>query len=341
MSRFGIPRKSKGAIDMNIAIPCVLMNDQEKSFAKEILLAGVRLLKKWHQHCETNGYKENYKVFRVTLLNKEDTIRQLVSECRRLEFSCDLKVIKKIRVKHPELNNRTVEEAYLQQLSGLANKFVFKTRHENNEDHLQDMYLKILETIYYYDRPEIEMSTFVWGVIRNKMIDLLGEASGISPLTAPDRKLLVRYEKEKNYGGNFQDIVDSLGLSDEDVSNLRLILTRVYSEGNIVGDNSTADKFHNDYTGFRQGISLEKSDAEIISEEEHVNKIVNNAGLSKMEREVFDIAMNPYVGWQTVYAESHVNPKTGQPYTKMRITQILQSAREKVREAMEKELEAA
>ncbi|RTK96334.1 MAG: hypothetical protein EKK64_04350 [Neisseriaceae bacterium] len=340
-SHFGIPRKkSNGAIDMKIVVPCVLMTEEQKSFAKETLICGVKLLKKWHSHCESNGYKGNYKVFRVTLMNKEQEIREIISACRRVEFASDVKTINKIKQKHEILDNRTVEEAYLQQFSGLAKKFVFKVTHENNEDHLQDMYLKIIETIYYYDRPEIEMSTFLGNVIKNKMIDLLSEASGISPLTANDRKLLVRYEKEKYSGSNFQEIVDSLGLSSEDVTNLRLILTKVYSEGNIVGENLNSDKVNNDYTGYRHGVSLEKTESEVLSEEEHVAKIIRNAGLNKMEKEVFEAAMNPFVGWQTVFAESHLNPRTGQPYTKTRITQLLQSARDKVRETMEKEVAA-
>ena len=323
---------------MKFVVPCILMNEEQKEFAKEILLNGVRLLKKWHSHCESNGWKGSYKSFRVTLMNKESEIKSHVQDCKRVEFCNDIKVISKIRTKHSELDNRTVEEAYLHQFSGIAKRFVFKVSHTNNEDHLQDIYLKIIETIYYYDRPEIEISTWIWNVVKNKMIDLLGEASGISPLTSSDRKLLVKYEDKKNEGQNFQEIVDSLGLSDEDVVNLRLILTRVYSEGNIIGNESfgESDKFNNDYTGFRQGISLEKSDTDLISEQENVDNIIKNSGLTEMEMAVFSAAMNPFVGWQTVFAESHVNPKTGKPYSKMRITQILQEARNKVQQTMEK-----
>jgi hypothetical protein len=47
--------------------------------------------------------------------------------------------------------------------------------------------------------------------------------------------------------------------------------------------------------------------------------------------------MEPYHGWQTDMASKIVSEKTGKKYTKMRITQILQKAREKVANTIEQQ----
>jgi ribosome maturation protein Sdo1 len=52
---------------------------------------------------------------------------------------------------------------------------------------------------------------------------------------------------------------------------------------------------------------------------------------------LIEVAMNPYFGWQAEFARNHINPATNEPYSRMRITQVLELARAKVAKALERQ----
>ena len=52
--------------------------------------------------------------------------------------------------------------------------------------------------------------------------------------------------------------------------------------------------------------------------------------LNPIERELIEIAMEPHRGWQSEIVKKYVSPVTEKNVSKMRISQILERAKEKV-----------
>jgi hypothetical protein len=75
-----------------------------------------------------------------------------------------------------------------------------------------------------------------------------------------------------------------------------------------------------------------------VEAEESVEYILNKAGLNAIEKELILLAMEGNAGWQTEYARTHISPFTKKPYSRMRITQLLSVASEKVAKVIKKEV---
>ena len=157
------------------------------------------------------------------------------------------------------------------------------------------------------------------------------------PMTNPDLELVIRYEKAKQNGGTFDEIVDSLGLTTDQGKYLGSILNKVFSESQFGGDDVGENQANNDYTGYRTGSDRKTVATDVVGEEEFVNVTLDRANLTLLERKVILAAMEPYNGWQSVFAKTHINPTNGKHYSRMWITLVLAKAREKVAKVLERE----
>lgn len=337
-------------------IKYVRLTETEKPKAMEILRTGASLLKKW----ATFYHPKKFRQFRNDVMKGDKNPQGAIPANRVAEFHADLSHILAIRQPHPELNGRSVEQAVLENFAALAKKHARQWCSDGDpngvthHDYMQEAYMTIIEAMYHYTREDIEFGTFVWWALRNRMINVTNQSNLFCPLTNSDLELVIRYDRAKqSHGGTFDEIIESLGLSSEEGRHLGSILTKVFSE-NQLGSHEIAgaDSPANDYTGHRVGIDNlspivrmelgKDADGEVVvvnsvdvDGQEEVNNVLNRAGLSFLERKVIEVAMDPYYGWQTDFAKTHINPDTKKPYSRMRITQVLEKARAKVAKVMQ------
>lgn len=337
----------------------VRLSETDKPKALAVLRRGATLLKKW----SSLYHPKKFRQFRNDVMKGDKNPQGVIPESQLAEFHSDLTHIMAIRQPDPDLGGRSVEQAVLENFAALAKKHARQWSADGDpngvsrSDYIQEAYMTIIEAMYQYTREDIDLSTFVWQSLRNRMINVTNQGNLFCPLTNSDLELVVRYDRAKEkIGGTFDEIVESLGLSLEEGRYLGSILTKVLSENQLGSHENAIDSPSNDYTGHRSGIDnmspiirmelgtdvdgeVVVVDAVDVDGQEHVDNILNNAGLSLMERKVLEGAMNPYYGWQTEFAKNHINPDTGKPYSRMRITQVLELARAKVAKVLE--LEAA
>jgi hypothetical protein len=67
-----------------------------------------------------------------------------------------------------------------------------------------------------------------------------------------------------------------------------------------------------------------------------ISEILDKSNLTPMERELIEVAMDPYCGWQTDIGQKYISQRTGRPFCRMRVSQILDRARGKVKLIMGK-----
>lgn len=335
-------------------IKYVRLSKSQKTKAVKILYRGATLLKKW----ATFIHPKKFRQFRNDVMNGVFVPQSVIPKDRLQEFYSDLPHILEIRKPFDEFEGKTVEEAVLANFVALIKLHVRQWNNDdsNHNDYMQEGYMIILEAMYHYTREDVDITTFFWRVLRNRMINVSNGDNLLKPLTNDDLKLVIKYNKEKSNGGTFDEIVQNLGLSSEEGLYLGSILTKAFPETKL-----ESEEFEpaNDYTSYRIGIDnlspmlrtnlVQDDDGEVVVDsvidvewQEHMERLFKKAKLNQMERLVLEAAMNPYHGWQTEFANQHCNPDTGKPYSRMRITQVLKKARSKMANVInEAEVEAA
>lgn len=313
----------------------------QKEIALDILGEGNILLKKWSVYFPPKKYRQFRNAVMNGSLNPEYEGKSSIPSDRIAEFHKELPIMKAIRYKAQiDLDGRTVERAILEGYSAMAKKIANQWTLENDpvgltkKDLLQEAYMQIVETMYSWLPGQADIGTLIWNSINNHMINVINKQGNmLSHYVNSDLSLLSRYKKTKKSmeHATFDQIIGELGLSFEEGQHLNGLLTRVYSENNF----TSSDEEDCDYTNHIEKESQDVSS--FIIEEDYVTQMLNRANLTKMQRELIEAAMNPYFGWQTDFANSHINPKTQKPYTRMRITQALETARAKVAKVLEKE----
>jgi len=333
-------------------IPYVKLSGGQKKKALEILGRGNVLLKKWAAFFPP----KKYRLFRNAVMegstNPQHDGKAAIPSNMLKEFHSDLPFMTAIRHnKYDDLDGRSVEQAILEGFSALAKRHARKWSLEGDpvgltkQDFLQEAYMQVIEAMYSW-MPEhnVDISTFIWVSLKNRMSNVVNQQGNmLCPLTNSDLELMSRFEQTKRgmpQYVTFDQIINQLGLSAEEGKHLNTLLTRVFAENQLGGQqgdqHDDMSATGNDYTGHRVGVDRE-SETETVLQEQHVFDTLSRAGLSVLERQVIEAAMEPFHGWQTEFAKTHINPATNKPYSRMRITQVLEMAREKVAKTLERQ----
>ena len=333
-------------------IPYVKLTKTQKVKVLEILGRGTVLLKKWALYFPPKKYRQFRNAIMEGSLNPqtEDCPCGVIPLDKLCEFHQDLPAIKAIRFeKHEELDYRTCEQAILEGFSAMAERFVHQWKRDGDPigltkfDFLQEAYMQIIEAIYsWLPDADADISTFIWISLKNRMSNVANQQGNLlCRLTNDDLVLYTKYEKAKQAASHstFDELVQQLGFSSEEGLRLDFILKKVYTESRLNdSDERQQVEVRDDYTG--RGRSLKEtngnSHVEDCEGQDYVDDILSKAGLNDIERKVIEAAMNPYNGWQTAFAQNHINPRTKQPYSRMSITNFLTSAREKVAKVMKR-----
>lgn len=327
-------------------ITYVKMTDAQKKSALEILGAGTVLLKKWSVFFPSKKYRQFRNAVMEGSLNPEFDGKPMIPQDQLAEFQKDLPTMRAIRQSVPQLDNRSAEETILQGCAALAQRHVnywalrANAQGLSDEDMLQEAYMQVIEAMYsWVPEHNVDIVTFVWSSMNNRFSNVVNQASPFCPLTNSDLQLVAKYHKTKKkmvQFATFDDILSELGLSNDEGKYLTSLLTYVFPEstidltGNEKNLDASLNDASNDYTVFRQGIDHEPSSLREVDGADYVSVVLKDSGLSQIERELIEAAMEPYSGWQTQFAKDHINPATGKSYSRMRITQMLSEVRQKV-----------
>lgn len=328
-------------------IPYIKLTRVQKVKVLEILGTGTVLLKKWSCYFPPKKHRQFRNAIMDGSLNPstEDCPCGVIPMDKLCEFHQDLPAIKAIRYKkYEELDNRTCEQAILEGFSAMAERFVHQWKRDGDPigltkwDFLQEAYMQIIEAIYsWLPDSDADISTFIWISLKNRMSNVANQQGNLlCRLTNDDLVLFTRYKKALQSAEHltFDELVNQLGFSSEEGVRLNFILKEVYIEARTDDANyhKQDESDRNDYTG--RGKSLRESNGnshvDDVEGQDYVDDILSRAGLTDIEKEVMEAAMNPYNGWQTAFAANHINPRTEQPYSRMSVTNFLNSAKEKV-----------
>jgi len=320
----------------------VPLSTDQKRFCKQALLRCNSLLKKWEEF-----YPERERnVFRRKVMNGEFNPGGYIPEDRSTELDADMLTIRSPRkVRHQELDGRTVEEAIVSGFSALCRKHARKWSREGDpngitfQDYLQEAYTIILGAMYSFTRDDIDLSTFFWWVLHNRMINVTNQQSFLR-LKNDDLKLVVSYEKTKksiNQSVTFDEIVKLMELDDEKVRHLSTLLNRIYTENQISlngNDDAGGDDDMGgtgDYTACRAGLK-HQNETGVVDARLTVHRAIDKAGLNDFEKQVIQAFLDDdSLGWQIRLANKLVNPNTNKPYSRMWITMAKEKAMEKLR----------
>ncbi len=309
----------------------VRLSDEQKSYCLDRIHQINKLLRKW---AEIHPKLSNRQV-RTLILDFKRTHLLEIPESRKEEFLADLLVIRAVRESDPQLDNRSIEFAILQNYSNLADKFarMWSRKHEVNRldyaDLLQECYLQVTEAMYgWFNDRGSDLTTFIWWSLKNRLSNVINQqGSDLSHLTNRDIKLLSELKKKTqlNPTTSIDENVDSMKLSPDEVNNLMnaLLGSRVQIQDIRSILSCEADSKSRKATVFFNRSTSEDED------QEFVDNIIDRSGLTNFERELIQHAMNPFYGWQTQLG-TRICPITNKPYGRQRISQILKNARQKL-----------
>lgn len=319
-----------------VDIPYVRLTPKQLEKCLGLMLQGNRLLKKWSEFYGSRKLRE----FRNKLFQGDKNPGNCIPKNRLKEFHRELPLILAIHeTPYPDLGHQTVEWSMLCNYSALARKHAHRASNtevggNTFDDYLQEAYLCILDAIYSFTRDDIAFSTFAWAVLKNRMIQVINKANLLCPLTNTDLELVARYEQAKttfNERVSFEQVVQAMNLSDEEIRVLNTAMTRVYCEhqlGDQQNESGDEEVSGNDYTSLR---SVQTDDNNGLIVQMSLADCIERAGLTAFERIVLETSLHPYYGWQTDVAKKNVNPNTGKPYSRMWVTYALKNAHKKLR----------
>jgi DNA-directed RNA polymerase specialized sigma subunit len=241
---------------------------------------------------------------------------------------------------HPDLDNRTVEEAMLSGFSALARRHAKRWARQLGEgngmslgDYRNEAYMALTDAIYGFTKTNISFTSFLWRALKNRMIYVTNKSNMMCPLTNPDLELLAKFEDTRrsfNEHVTFDQVAEAMGLDEKQHRMLNKVMTRVYSESQLVTDLQHGDgDTYNDYTSLRTNVHPDENGDRILKMS--VRDAINKAGLTSFERIVLETSMAPYYGWQSDVARNNVNPTTGKAYTRMWVGMALKNAQEKIK----------
>jgi DNA-directed RNA polymerase specialized sigma24 family protein len=320
--------------DMYFAeMPSIRLTSDQKTHALSLLNKANNLLKKWSQHFPDMKFRQ----VRNAIFEKPESLAVKVQDELKAEFASDVAIIAKVRQSDPVLNGKSIEDAILQNYSFLAKKHALKWSRQNKniialEDFLQECYMQIIESMYNWNSSGgADITTYIWWSLKNRLSNMVNQqASNLSHFTNSGINLLIRYNKIKEtlpLHHGIDDIAEVMNLSDDEKSHLLDMLIKVHFQEN--GKSRNENKQEYDYTS-ETSVSQSSSDSHHVEENEWVEYVLSQSNLTPFERELIEKSMNPYYGWQIEIGKNRISPRTGKPYGRVRIGQILEKARNKV-----------
>lgn len=301
-------------------IPHVTLTAEQKSECLQILGECNTLLRKWAAYFPPR----KFRWFCRAVFSGDKNPDSQIPEDKLEEFHRDLPSILVVRQCHAFLNNRTIEDAIVQNFANMtlhhANKWAVQSTTLEVEDYLQEAYLRLYDAVYSWLPNSADICTYVYAAIRNRFANVCNHQDNMfCAISQQDMNLVIAYKKHISSAKNrivFDEVVQEMNLSDEQACRLSFALKKIQIEGNI------SEEVEYTYSHVKFEVNQHES-------EDFVDSTLRKANLSDLEKELILLAMEDEPGWQSEYARTH-NSQRGVPYSRVRIGQILQLAREKV-----------
>jgi len=309
-------------------IPSIKLNEQELDNFQKTMRKGAANLKRLseitgmeHRDLRARLFKAKFQAAQWPELDSD----------RLAVFTEALPAIKALR---------NIEWKLVTAFSRLAKKHAWTWAKKGNnsisdyEDFEQEAMVALLDAIYTYTQEDARFVTYAWWVIRNRMANFANKCNSFGALTNEAIRLLSRFDEVKcgfNRYVTDEEVFVTMGATEDEIATIKEAKVRCVSPSQLPKtDEKGIGDAGDDYTGERRGIEGERDTVPCHYE---VREAMQRANLTPLERRIVETSLFPHYGWQTELAAETINPASGRPYTKARISQMLQIALEKIRVA--------
>lgn len=285
---------------------------------------------------EMMGFKSQQD-FRGKLFgNKLDTNKLTAEQLAKLEASKPL--IFAVREKCEEAVRENFSRLIAQQ-AWLAARNNYDSANAK-EEFMQEGDLAVLNGIYGYTDTNVKLSTYIWQCIRRRVFDAVNRLNPLCPLTNEALDLIRRVQEIQNGKPEITDeqAVEILGFSSEESEVFFRSITKVvneeqWSKGGVTHLNGTnhQEGHSDDYTAKRRGVDSDVKEVFFIRKE--ARQAVKDANLNDFEMACVFGEIFPYHGWKEDIASKHINPRTGERFTRQNVQYTLARAKDKIKEA--------
>ena len=218
----------------------------------------------------------------------------------------------------------------------IAMSFFHKTKPQGMdvEDLLQESYLNLFEAMYRFDQDRGALSSLLHQSIKRHLTyEVNQQGRALSHLNEDSIELYVRFiktSKENPSLTNDGDVIKKMNLSGQEELHLIQTLSSmsVAWASDIIAPNSTRSDAVDDYTALSRRESVfTASETNAVLHKMHIQEILENSNLNEAEKKVMtQVLTEQYTGMLVDMAKTLFN----KPVSKQRIGQILEKARDKV-----------
>lgn len=337
-----------------LPIDAVELTEKEKTDLEKTMRDGNIRLKHWHTVIKRQ-INAGKSFSRLQLCG--DLIREIKLKCHSgpLDFmgskipNNDLVSIKRVHDLQPKIMS-----GYIKIVSLIANKWDKKGNDSSLS--LADLIAegtRILLNCTYYYTTEDRFTTFIYHAIERRIARQCTRTSPLSEKTERATKLQREFQRTKvSFNGpcNFEEVCDKMGLDYDD----RILLERLQIGvvGGLTADGK--DKVSTDYSVR----ALNFGEYSVVAHQNGVGNIIRNssqtqsdlnfeqiikvAKLNEFESAVLEAWMQATDNrWRAAFSEEYISPKSGEKVTRQRVAQVAKDVERKIREAAQRQLQAA
>lgn len=177
------------------------------------------------------------------------------------------------------------------------------------EDYYNEALMSAINAVYSYTKADIAFTTFVQRAIKNKFSNINNANRATSPVSQSTRVNYRDYSliKANNPELSFEEIVSTMNLNERETISLRSMFVSVTSASQI-GDKET------DGEGILSSVADDSTKSVVF---EKFDEIVKNTEMDEWEKTVLNAFLTGKDhGWASAVAVQHINPATGEPYSR-------------------------
>jgi len=333
-----------GAVDEGIKfLPYRKASEETKRLYEEIMRTGNVPLRKWYELAQQRQRLPHQRYGRTRF--RQDILKEVRDRAKRVTLygvTIPKSDIKKI------LDVLNLESNILMAYSRMAKSEALKwsKRSQDRAVALPDLYTEacmVLRKSIHYFTKKGRFTTYAHWNIKRRMIAICNRATSLSEMPAATIELRQLYDETKagiNGPCTFQQVVEMMGISSQQVGTLRASLVLVFSQDALapyhedrdVSDFSTAgSSVFNGMDGDEDWRVVARRGRSplhpVFAPQEEVPvadlyTFLSQVIFSDFEQKVLDgFFQDSQTGWQTRLAASMINPDTDEPYTRAAVSQ--------------------
>ncbi len=227
--------------------------------------------------------------------------------------------------------------AHAKQIITHASRWYFATReHTSAEicDYFQDTCMALIDALFgYAGIKKAEFTTYMWTVLRNRMITFVSKYGTIGKLSIDAHLLIGKIESAQTGEGTLltaYDLAARLNVSVDEIKVVQATMVAMTPESQIKGStgqcggsDTDGNRLGDDYSAWGRPVLVgqftvwasnrNKQDREF---DPLMKEAIKTCPMSPFERDILIAYSMPYWGWQAEVAGKHTNPQTGRKYSR-------------------------